>query len=191
MPSTDGYIDYCEILGVNEHAKPGEIRKQYRLRIRALVEHIQKSQITEGNRAQFLLEMAKLNAAVLTLRDKESKERYLAERTALIELEGEYCAAEAEGPVILENMRQKYEGAMKSFLTKYAEEMLLAAGQDKECVEASGWDAAHERHASRILRQYRHRLQQQILERLPYAEITRPVIDWDERKAFVHRVVAG
>ena len=62
---------------------------------------------------------------------------------------------------------------------------LLAAGQDKECVENSNWDAAHTRHASRILRFYRNDLYQKILERLPYAEVTPPSVDWDERRKFV------
>lgn len=191
MPDKSGYINYFEILGVDENAKAGEIRKQYRLRIQALVAEIRKSQITEAKRAQFLLEMAKLNAAVLVLRDKDKKEQYLTERQELMDIEQDYIAAEEEGPAVLEKIRARYESRMRSFMTRYAEEMMLAAGQDKDCVEASGWDAAHERHASRILRQYRHRLQHQIMERLPYTEITRPEIDWDDRRSFVQSVVNG
>ena len=75
--------------------------------------------------------------------------------------------------------------------SKYVEEMMLTAGHDKECVEHSHWDEAHERHAFRILRHYRQGLYQKILERLPFAEVTRPDIDWDERRRTVLGILAG
>ena len=66
----------------------------------------------------------------------------------------------------------------------------LEAGHDKACVEASNWDAAHERHASRILRHCRQGHYQRILERLPYWEVTPPQIDWDERKRTIAAILA-
>ncbi len=62
---------------------------------------------------------------------------------------------------------------------------MLDAGRDKECVEASHWNEAHERHAFRILRHYRQGLYQKILARLPFVEVTPPQIDWVERRETV------
>ena len=77
------------------------------------------------------------------------------------------------------------------FLTVYVEEAMLEAGRDKDCVDASNWDSAHERHAFRILRHYRQGLYQEILERLPYCEVTAPAVDWDERTRTVAALMAA
>ena len=74
---------------------------------------------------------------------------------------------------------------------RQVEESMLAAGRDKGCVEASSWDPYHERHASSILRHYRHMLYQEILGRLPFAEVTSPKIDWAERSRTVAAILAG
>jgi hypothetical protein len=71
------------------------------------------------------------------------------------------------------------------------EELVLEAGRDPECVEASHWDPAHERHASSVLRHHRQRLYHQIHERLPYYDITRPEIDWEERARTASAMLAG
>ncbi|MCH7719335.1 MAG: hypothetical protein IIB21_07675 [Chloroflexi bacterium] len=72
-----------------------------------------------------------------------------------------------------------------------AVEAMLEAGRDKECVDSSHWDAAHERHASAILRHYRHRLYHDVLERLPFYEVTKPEIDWDERARIVSSLLSA
>jgi len=191
MADDAGYIDYYEILGVDRDAKPGQVRNTYKKKMKALVDEIPKQRISEGKLAEFLLEMAKLNAALIVLRDKELRQEYDEERSYLIDLEQRYREAWAEGRDDADKFRREFEGRIKAFLSKYAEEIMLGAGQDKECFEASGWDQNHERHASRILRHYRHRLHHQILERLPFTEVTRPQIDWDDRRAFVESVLTG
>jgi hypothetical protein len=87
----------------------------------------------------------------------------------------------------VDTLRRTFDGRLKDFLSKFVEEATLDAGRDKECVETSHWDAAHERHAFRILRDYRQSLYQQILERLPYYEVTPPNINWEKR---AHRVAS-
>jgi hypothetical protein len=71
------------------------------------------------------------------------------------------------------------------------EDMMLAAGRDRECVEASQWDRAHERHATRTLREFRHRQYRTVLKRLPFVDVTRPETDWDERRAVVASVLSS
>ena len=181
----DGYINFFEILGLNEDAKPGEVRKVYRRRMKELVGEIARVEITQQRRAHYLLEMAQLNAALLVLRENDTREAYWSERQALIELEQKWRDAVAANDAEADIFRRQYDGRLQAFLSKYCEEWMLAAGQDKECVENSNWDAAHTRHASRILRFYRNDLYQKILERLPYAEVTPPSVDWDERRKFV------
>jgi hypothetical protein len=190
-PEDSGYVNYFEILELDEHAKPGEIRKSYRQKMKNLVHEIAAVEITEERRAHYLLEMAKLNAALYILRETESRDEYWNARQDLIELEQKWkAAADSNDPVESDRFRKAYDGRVRDFLGKYVEDYMLAAGRDKECVEASNWDPAHERHAFRILRHYRQRLYRQILERLPFAEITRPEIDWDERKKQVGRLLA-
>lgn len=196
----EGYVNYFEVLGVPEDAKPGEVRREYKRRMKDLVGEIARVEITEERRTHYLLEMAKLNAALLVLRDTEMRDAYWKGRQALIELEGRWRSAadassgkaSSEGErAELDNLRREFDGKLRAFLARYVEELMLEAGRDKECVEASHWDPAHERHAFRILRHYRHTLYHKILERLPYAEVTPPQIDWDERRRTAAALLAG
>ncbi len=190
MESEEGYIDYFEILGLHEDAKPGEVRKEYRRRMKNLVGEIATTELTEERRARYLLEMAKLNAAFFILRQAEQRTAYWNERRGLIELEGRWREAAQEGETEADTLRKEFDRRIRSFLSKYVEETMLTAGRDKECVEASHWDEAHERHASRILRHYRHTLYQQIQKRLPYVEVTPPRVDWEERARLVSAILA-
>mgnify|MGYP002682170631 CR=1 FL=1 len=122
---------------------------------------------------------------ILVLRENDTREAYWSERQALIELEQKWRDTVAANEPEADTFRRQYDGRLQAFLSKYCEEWMLSAGQDKECVENSNWDAAHTRHASRILRFYRNDLYQKILERLPYAEVTPPSINWTERARFV------
>lgn len=186
----EGYVNYFEILGVDQESKPGEVRKEYRRKMKDLVNEINSVEITESRRARFLLEMAKLNAALFLLRETDLREAFWKERAALIDLEARWRAADDTDPRQADRLRGEFDGRVRTFLSKYLEELMLGAGRDKECVEASGWDEAHERHASRIIRQYRHTLYHKILERLPFADVTRPQIDWDERRATVSSLIS-
>ena len=191
MPTSNdgGYVNYFEILELEPDAKPGEVRKSYRTKMKNLVAEIAAVEITEERRARYLLEMAKLNAGLFLLRETELRDTYWRDRKELIDLELEWCrAAEAGGDT--NELRKSYDAHVRSFLSRYVEDAMLAGGRDKECVETSHWDAAHERHASRILRHYRNGLYQQILERLPFADVTKPTIDWNERQKFVGSVLA-
>jgi curved DNA-binding protein CbpA len=181
MPDTEkGYVNYFEALDLDPSAKPGDVRKAYRKKMKDLVFEIHHAQITEERRAHYLLEMAKLNAALCILRDNETRETYWREREEAMALEEEWRRA-ADTPES-DALRRQFDAKIRHFLSHYVEEAMLDAGRDKECVEASGWDAAHARHASRILRHYRHGLFRDILERLPYHEVTPPRIDWEERR---------
>ncbi len=187
----NGYVNFFEILELDETAKPGEVRKNYKRMMKDLVMEIARVQITERRRAEFLLEMAKLNAAFYLLRDNEARETYWRERTEVMDLEERWCKAVAEKDPGADQLRREFDGKCRNYLSKYVEETMLAAGRDPECVEASHWDAAHERHASRLLRHYRHRAHRRILERLPFVEVTQPNIDWTARAAFAQGVLAG
>ena len=68
---------------------------------------------------------------------------------------------------------------------------MLEAGRDRDCVETSHWDPYHERHASRVLRHYRQRLYHEVRERLPYHEVSKPEVDWDERARTVAVLLDG
>jgi hypothetical protein len=186
-----GYVDYAEILGVTQTAKPGEVRNAYRRRMKALIGEIARVEITEQRRAHYLLEMAKLNASLYLLRDQDKRDVFYEKRRALIALEKEWRDADAAGSEEADALRRLYDRDIRDFLAVYVEELMLECGRDKECVEASNWNEAHERHASRILRHYRQTLFQQILQRLPFAEVTRPQVDWDERARFVSAILAG
>src|SRR5690606_32846423 len=111
-------------------------------------------------------------------------------RQETMELERRWREA-AERGEDTDALRRQFDSQIRGFLSRYVEEAMLDAGRDRECVEASGWDAAHERHASRILRHYRHGLYQDILERLPYHEVTPPRIDWEERRRTVAAILEG
>lgn len=183
----DGYIDYFTILGVNPETKPGQVRNEYRKRMKNLVNEIASVEITEERRAVFLLQMAQLNAAYYVLRDMETRAQYIKDREEVIASEKRWRDA-VDSPEA-DALRREFDRRCRDFLSKYVEESMLEAGRDKECVEASGWDAAHERHASRIIRHYRHRLYQQILERLPFTDVTTPEIDYEEREQTVKRIL--
>ena len=188
-----GYINYYEILGLRDNANPGEVRSTYRTKMKALVQEIKRSTITDDRRAQFILEMAKLNGAVIVLRDSARREAYWREREDLVQLEQRWCEAANRDPdpEKTDALRREFDGRIRSFLSKYVEETMLEAAQDKDVAEASGWNVYYSRYALNLLRHYRHLLYHDILERLPYHVVTRPEIDWDDRARFVERVIAG
>ena len=189
--SDEGYVNYFEVLGLDESAKPGEVRKNYKRLMKDLVMEIARVRITEDRRARFLLEMAKLNAAFYVLRNNATRQAYWEEREEVMALEREWReAVEREDANASEQFRRKFDGKLRHFLSTYVEESVLDAGRDPDCVEASRWDVAHARHASRLLRHYRQDLYQKILERLPYYEVTPPNIDWDERARTVAAILA-
>jgi curved DNA-binding protein CbpA len=185
----DGYVNYFEVLELGEDCKPGEVRTNYKRLIKDLLQEIGRAQITESRRDAFLLDIAKHNAAFYILRDNELRQRYAEDRAAVVTLEDAWHKAEAENPAELDTCRRKFDAALRHFLSRYMEELVLQAGRDKECVEASHWSRAHERHASRVLRHFRQRVYHQIQERLPYYEVTRPEVDWNERKALVNSML--
>lgn len=187
----DGYVNYFQILKIAPDAKPGEVRNAYKQLMKDLVMEIARVEITGERRDRYLLEMAKLNASFYILRENDTREAYWAARTELIALEEAWRNAVESGEANVDAARRAYDAKLRHFLSRYVEEAMLEAGRDKGCVEASNWDAAHERHASRILRHYRQSLYQRILERLPYWEVTPPRIDWDERKRVVAAILAG
>ena len=189
--SEAGYVNYFEILDLQENANPGEVRNSYKRRMKKLVGEIARAEITEERRAHFLLEMAQMNAALYILRDRETRDQYVEDRSELIALEKKWVDIADRDPEASDALRREFDGKVRYFLSKYVEEATTEAGRDKECVEQSRWDPAHERHASRILRHYRHRLNQDILERLPFYEVTRPDIDWAERSSFVKELISG
>ncbi len=185
-----GYVDYFSILGLTEDCKPGEVRKEYKRLMKDLVMEIHRTKLTEDKRDKFLLNMAQLNAAFYILRDNEKRERYVADRKQVMDLEEEWRQTAETSPEKADALRRSFDGALRHFLSTYLEELMLEAGRDAECVEASNWDPYHERHASRILRQYRQRLYHEIHERLPYYDVTKPKLDWDERGRTVARLLA-
>jgi len=189
--SEDGYVNYFEILALDESAKPGDVRKNYKKMMKDLIMEIARVEITGERRDRFLLEMAKFNAAVYVLRDNETRESYWRHRGEVIQIESQWREAAQNSDPATDVLRRSFDSKLRHFLSRYVEEAMLEAGRDKEAVEASNWDAAHERHASRILRHYRHGLYQQILDRLPYWEITTPRIDWAEREKTVAGMLAG
>lgn len=192
MPQSDdnGYVNYFEILNLDESAKPGEVRNVYRRKMKDLVYEIARVEITEDRRTHYLLEMAKLNAALFVLRDNDLRQAYWKERSRLIALEKQWSDAVASGAPDTDQLRREFDSGIRNFLAKYIEEAMLDAGRDRDCVEFSNWNAAHEHHAYRILRHYRQSLYQQILERLPYYEVTPPVVDWEERRQLVTATLA-
>ncbi len=184
--SEAGYINYFEILGLGADANPGEVRNTYRKKIKALRDAAGAA-TTEDRRAQFILDMAKLNAAAFILRDLPKREAYWQERQALIELEQrwrEQAAANAD-PEANDALRREFDSRARYFLSKYVEETMLEAGQDKDVAEGSGWNIFYARYALKLLRHYRHLLYHEILERLPFHTVTTPAIDWDERRRTV------
>lgn len=186
-----GYVDYFAVLGVDADAKPGEIRNHYKKRMKDLLMDISQANVTGERRDKFLLDMARYNAAFFILRDADLRQRYVEDRERVMALEAEWAAAVEAGAAESDRLRRAFDAALRHFLSAYLEERVLEAGRDAECVEASHWDLAHERHATRILRHFRQRLYHEIQERLPFYEITTPVVDWDERAGAVARLIAG
>lgn len=185
----DGYINYFEVLELGEDCKPGEVRNNYKRLMKKLLMEIGRSQITDSRRDAFLLDIATHNAAYYILRDNELRQHYIDDRANVIRLEAAWHEAVAKDASDIDIHRRKFDAALRHYLSRYMEELMLLAGRDKECVEASRWSRAHERHASRVLRHYRQRLYHEIQERLPYYEITKPEIDWDERKSLVRNTL--
>ena len=188
--SDQGYINYFDVLGVSDTCKAGEVRNSYKKATKQLLMEIGRTTITDSRRDTFLLEIAKLNAAYYILRDNARRQQYIEDRARIISLEEQWHEAVAANSEEVDSLRRAYDGTLRQFLSKYMEELMLEAGRDRECVEASRWSRAHERHASRVLRHFRQRLFNEIHERLPYYEITPPEIDWDERAKWVASVLA-
>ncbi|MBI2431393.1 MAG: J domain-containing protein [Candidatus Hydrogenedentes bacterium] len=192
--SEQGYINYFEVLDLPVDCKPGEVRKNYKKLMKDLVIEIAKAAhegMTDDKRDKYLLDMARLNTAFYILRDNDRRERYVQDRDKVIALEDQWRASVNEQRDDQESLRRAYDAAVRHFLATYMEEYMLEAGRDAECVEASRWDLAHERHASRVLRHYRQRLYNEIHERLPYFQITPPAIDWSERSRTISAILAG
>lgn len=186
-----GYVNYFEILELEHDCKPGEVRKNYKKKMKDLLVEISRSDLNQERRNHFLLDIARYNAAFYILRDNERREKYWQDRTAVIELEESWRIASESNSSDVERIRRSYEAALRHFLSTYLEEYMLVAGRDVECVEASNWDVAHERHAGPILRHYRQRMHQEILERLPFYAVTKPKVDWEERTRTVAHILAG
>lgn len=186
-----GYVNYYEVLGVPEGAQPGEVRKTYKREMKRLVQEIASQEITEDRRSKYLLDMAKLNAALYILRDKDRRDDYWNLRNELMELEARWRNDTGQDPAKDDQYRRQFDSKVKKFLSAYVEEAVLEAGRDQECLEASHWDEAHQRHAFRILRRYRHMQYHDILERLPFYEVTTPKIDWNERAETVRGILAA
>jgi hypothetical protein len=188
--SDQSYINYFEVLGVSDACKAGEVRNSYKKVTKQLLMEIGRATITDSRRDTFLLEIAKLNAAYYILRDNDRRQQYIDDRARIISLEEQWHDAVEANTDEVDSLRRDYDGTLRQFLSKYMEELMLEAGRDRECVEASRWSRAHERHASRVLRHFRQRLFHEIHERLPYYQITPPKIDWDERAKWVSRTLA-
>lgn len=188
--SEEGYIDYFAVLELTEEANPGEVRKNYKKLMKTLVMDIARAQITQDRRSAFLLQMAQLNAAFYILRDNDRRAAYVEARKRVIDLEESWRKAVEDGSDT-EKWRRQYDSALKHFLSTYMEDLMLQAGRDKDCVEASNWDLNHERHASKVLREHRQRLYHVLQERLPYHEITKPELDWDERRKTVQELLTA
>lgn len=173
------YVNYFEMLDVAEDAKPGEVRNAYKKHMKDLMLTIQSTELNEAKRDRFLLDIARLNAAYFILRDNERRAKYVADRQRVMALEEEWRQHSADGQS--EELRKRFDAALRHFLSTYMEELMLQAGRDAECVEASNWSPGHERHASRVVRHFRQQLYHEIHERLPYYDVTKPEIDWNER----------
>ncbi len=189
MTEQSGYIDYRTVLELPDNYKPADVIRTYKKKMKRLVIEINDKKIDREQEEQYLLLMAQLNAAFYILRDRQRGEAYLQERDAVIALEQEWRAVAEDDPAQSDTLRRRYDQVLRNFLAKYMEELVLEAGRDPDCMEHSGWDAAHERLADRVLRQHRQQCYHGIHERLPYYEITPPVIDWEERAVFVDHVI--
>lgn len=185
-----GYINYFEILDVTDTCKIGDVRNSYKKAMKQLLSEIGRTTITDSRRDSFLLNIARINAAYYILRDNDRRQQYVDDRAKVISLEEQWRVAVEGGSDEIDSLRRAYDGALRHFLSTYMEELMLEAGRDRECVETSRWSRGHERHASRVLRHFRQRLYHEIHERLPYYQVTRPEIDWDERAQHVAAALA-
>lgn len=188
--SDNGYVNYFEILGLSDDCKPGDVRKNYKKMMKDLVIEIHSTEITPDRRDKYLLAMALQNAAYYILRDNDRRSLYEHARQQVIALEEEWRQATEDNADNADQLRRQFDRALRDFLSVYLEELMLEAGRDKECVESSNWDPYHERHASRVLRQYRQRLYHEIHERLPYYDVTKPCIDWNERARTIASILS-
>ena len=191
MASEVGYINYFDTLGLADGANPGEVRKSYKKLVKKLIQDVQNTEVTPDKRSAFILDMARFNAACFVLKDKVRREIYWEERQAMINLEAEWLAIGQDDSKAQEEIRGRFDQEIRSFLSKYVEEMTLTAGHDKEVVEVSQWNPDYARFATSLLRYYRHHLYNDILERLPFHEVTKPKIDWDERQSAVAELLGG
>ena len=191
MAEEAGYINYFETLALPNGANPGEVRKTYKKLMKQLLNQISSVEMTPERQSQFIMQIATMNAAVYVLKDKERREAYWTEREALIALEAEWCSLDESDIERHNKLRGHFDNEVNAFLSKYVQEMAQNAGTDNEVIEASRWDEAHARHATQLLRQYRHHLYHEILERLPYHEVTKPIIDWEERQRVVGELLEG
>ncbi len=187
-----GYIDYRTVLALPEQYKPADVIRSYKKRMKQLMIEISEDEHANERQQQYLLQIAQLNAAFYILRDRERGERYLQARDEVIRLEQDWhTVTETAGAGEEDKRRRRYDQALRDFLSAYMEEYVLEAGRDPECVEHSGWNPSHERHAGRILRQNRQQRYQEIHERLPYFEISPPEISWEERAGFLDTMLKG
>ena len=188
------YVDYFAVLGLQSECKPGEVRRQYKKLMKDMVIEIARTEITNTLRDQYLLRMAQLNAAFYILRDNALRETYQTDREQVMRLEQEWQDAvekhKGQGAEC-DTLRRSFDQAVRNFLSLYMEELMLRAGRDKDCVEASHWDMHHERHAGRILRHHRQQLYHKIHELLPFYDVSKPEIDWDSRAQLVQAVLSA
>jgi hypothetical protein len=185
-----GYIDYRTLLDLQDHYKPADVIRTYRKKIKQLMVQISEDKTAEDHQDRYLLLMAELNAAYYILRNRALGEQYIQEREEVVALEKEWRALDTADPGF-DALRRRYDQALRSFLARYMEELILEAGRDPECVEHSGWGPAHERLAGRVLRQFRQQRYHEIHERLPYYDITEPQVAWEERSRFAAALISG
>lgn len=183
------YTDYRLILELPDSYKPADVIRNYKKKIKQLTIQISEDPHVQEKQDHYLLHMAQLNAAFYILRDRNRGETYLREREEVIRLEEEWRASASANREDEDALRRRYDQALRNFLTRYMEELVLEAGRDPECVEHSGWSSIHERLAARSLRRYRQQRYHEIHERLPYFEISPPEVDWGERKGFVNQLL--
>ncbi|NLN92643.1 MAG: hypothetical protein GX130_04935 [Candidatus Hydrogenedens sp.] len=184
-----GYIDYRTLLELQDPYKPADVIRTYRKKMKQLMVLISEDTEADDHRDRYLLQIAELNAAYYILRNKELGRQYIQEREELLALETEWRTLDSDEPSF-DAMRRRYDQALRAFLARYMEELILEAGRDPECVEHSGWSPAHERFAGRVLRQFRQQRYHEIHERLPYYDITKPEVDWEERARFAATLIS-
>lgn len=188
MTEDMGYIDYRTLLELRDAYRPADVIRTYRKKMKQLMVQISEDKEADDHRDRYLLQIAELNAAYYILRNKELGVQYIREREELMALEKEWRAMDGDDPEF-DGYRRRYDQALRAFLARYMEELILEAGRDPECVENSGWSPNHERFAGRVLRQFRQQRYHEIHERLPYYDITKPEVDWEERARFAATLI--